>query len=189
MTTAEAWEVQIAAVDITGPGVVHRQGDDRVHIPEEIRASIVGLPWEVSFTVRLSNDDDMVPEIAELRITQKKDGEPIGVDLVRSFRLGLARDRAVQQASSRWVLSDDGTKWQLDFAPVAERRARMATQRRSRRVTDDVLRQAAEAYREAKSAGRRDHLVNIAETCHVSRATASRYLARAIDAGLIEEEN
>ena len=185
MTEAK-WEVQIEPVAISGAGVLHQQGNDVVHIPAMIRASVLGLPWDVSFTIGLSDDDELVPEITELRMRQRKGGAPIGVDLIRSFRLGLARDEAVKAASTHWIRAGDS--WRLDFEGVSPRRMKAATQRRSRRVTDADVRRAAEAYQEAKRSGRRDCLVAVAEACGVSRATAARYVNRAIEAGIIEED-
>ena len=186
MTEAQ-WEVRIDPVAISGAGVLHRQGNDMVHIPAEIHARVLGLPWEVAFTVGIPDDGELIPEITELHIRQREDGAPIGADLIRSFRLGRARDEAVKIASHRWV-SAGGDRWMLDFDPVSPRRMKAATQRRSRRVTDEDVRRAAVTYQEAKRTGRRDCLVAVAVACGVSRATAARYVNRAIDAGMMEED-
>ena len=182
-------DVQIRPVAITGPGVAHWTGDGMIHVPDEIHAEVMGLPWEVTFTVRPSEDDDMSPDITDLHIRQRPGGEPLGADLLRAFRLGDARDQAVAKAASRWELNPATGKLQLDWDSVPKYLTKSVTKRSQRRVTDDVVRQAADTYLEAKRLGRRDHLMAIAEACHVSRATAHRYLNRAIEAGLVPKDD
>lgn len=184
---AKEVEVQIRPVDITGPGVLHRSGADMLHVPDRIEAEVVGFPWKITFTLAQSAGDDPAPEVTELRFTRRPGGIPIGADVTRLFPLGEATAKAVQQASSRWVQTAEGT-WALDPTSPSADRVRAGTKKQQRRVTDDVLQEAANAYMEAKRLGRKDHLLYIAEACHVSRATASRYLGRAASAGLITED-
>lgn len=184
---AKEVDVQIRPVDITGPGVLHKSGADMLHVPQKIEAEVAGFPWKITFTLSQSAGDDPIPEVTELRFSRRPGGMPISADVTRLFPLGEATAKAVQQASSRWVETSPGT-FALDPALPSADRVRAGTKRQQRRVTDDVLSQATDAYLEAKRQGRKDHLMFIADACHVSRATAHRYLNRAIEAGLITQE-
>ncbi len=178
--------VQIEPVNTTGPGMRHRADGDQVHIPDEIRGEITGLPWRVRFALRLSNDDELTPDVADLRVEQVPDGPPVTSGALRSIPIAEARRIALRMAATRWVEVDG--RWVMDWSQVSADRLGDATRRPYRRVTDDDLRRTADLYREAKRRpGMRDHLIYLAERLVVSRATAARYLARARAAGMIAD--
>jgi hypothetical protein len=191
VTTYKGWSVRVLSETYSGPGVVHRGpgGEaDMVHIPETIYARIVDLPWDVTFTLRMSEGDDPVPELDEVNVKRRPGGEAPPADVGRLFRMGEAIMQAKVRATGRLV-PVEGTerRWVLEVNAVDEDRVRSATRKHSGRRRDVDLRPAVAAYNDAKATGR-PHLAHIMTACNVSRATASRYVRRAIDAGLIEED-
>ena len=179
----EDFTVQIAPVNISGPGVLHRQGDDMVHLPERISGRVDGLPWHVTFVAGMSEGDDPIPEIVDLRITQKKAGIGIAPDIMRSLPLKEITVEAFRLGATRYVA--DGESWVLDPMPVSGHRSSASTRRAHRRVTDDDVREAAEVYVAAKRDKARNPLVLVAKACHFSRPTAVRRIERARKDGLL----
>jgi predicted transcriptional regulator YheO len=115
----------------------------------------------------------------------REDGLPVSPDLVRSIKLGAAKDEAVRKAAQRFTDLGDG-RWRLNPQDVTSQRAGQATRRKSRRVTTEALQEVVDAYRELK--GKRDHLEQIAERTRHSRATVHRYLRRAQKEALLGED-
>ena len=108
-----------------------------------------------------------------------------GPHLVRSIKLGAAKDEAVRQAAIRMTDLGNG-KWRIHPGENTPQRVSEATRRQPRGVTTEDLQEVVDAYREVR--GERNHLEQIAERTRRSRATIHRYLRRAKDAGLLGED-
>ena len=182
--TASDGSVEVDA-DMLGAFFMHIRGDEMLKVPGLIRARVREGEWDVSMVIRLV-EGDTLPEIDEITVRRRPNGAPIGADVMRLLHLGDAKDRAIRLASTRYVRSGPDT-WTLDPRELTTAHRGIVTRRRGRTVDDTAIALAAEAFRQAKSDGRRDHLLAVAKACNVSRSTADRYIRRAIASGLIEE--
>lgn len=101
---------------------------------------------------------------------------------------GLARGGTGRRRCSRSLPRDRRTEW--DRRCTSSSQVRDVAARRRREpipMDDDGLRAGAERYRTLEAMGQRKKTQQIADERHVSRMTASRWLRRARDLGILEE--
>lgn len=185
MSESSSCRVRLDPVRMDQGGLLYERERDVVFLPERVTGHVDDLPWEVDFTLEATGDGVAIREIT---IKARPDGPAIDANMVRSVPLGLVKDEAVRQAAQHLRKTEEEGKLELGVHPPPIHLEGAFTKRGRRPVTTDLLREAAGHYEEARRLGRRDHLIWIAEQMHVSRATAARYLRRAIDEGLVTTE-
>lgn len=184
MSESSSCRVWLEPVRMDQGGLLYERDRDVVFLPARVSGHVEELPWEVSFV--LAAGDDLGFE--EVTIRRRPDGPPIAANMVRSVPLGEIKEEAIRQAAQHLTKTDDPDTLEPSWDRPPIHLQGVFTKPGRRPVTSDLLEEAAGHYEEARRLGRRDHLIWIAERMHVSRATAARYLRRAIDAGYVTTE-
>lgn len=167
--------------------------EEGIQVPERLRAEVsdMGLPAVIEIEVAV-RDGEVACERVALRSIQG--GPPITGQMLRD--LPVAQLASVLMANCALISDLSHAAWGgLDTsrvfvtggesAPdeVYESVRQLTTPRRRRRVTDELLREVAAAYRENVDTGAPTKAV--AEKLTVSHSTAARYVAQARDRGFL----
>ncbi len=162
-------------------------------LPARIRATAddPDAPFLVTFEVVTRNRE---PHIDRVAFEARPGGRPVSSRQIRQIRLATYVRLAVNEA--RLVVEDLGNGsfrisprgWPLgEEAPLELLSDDRPHRRGRRRVTDDDVRRAADAYLRARASGEWPRKA-VEEELGVSPATASRRIKMAQDQGLIPEK-
>lgn len=186
-------EIRNVQSTLSGPRLLIPRGDDLVYVPSVIGAHVTGddLAYDVDIEVELDPDRPR-PVVRRLVVTQRAGGPPVAPETLRSVGLGGVARQVVEKASVKMRRNEQGDGWVAEgldlFAGVEPQDVAAAFKppRRNKVDPGDVAR-AANLYREALAAGRRDATEAVAQALDVSRTTASRRIRQARDDGLLGE--
>lgn len=172
-------------VDLTGPHVWSRTSKDvRLQIPDPLRVRITTEAYVVEMTV--VPDETLSPAIKEMSVKGRGSGT-VPTDLLRSIGLRGILEDVVQRFSLRYVRK--GNRWVTQLLqpepPQAWEVKQVFKRRRPSRVPQEEIETAAEVYRAAVAAGRRDATMAVAEALRRSRPTAGRRVDLAREQGLL----
>lgn len=172
-------------VVINGPGVMVRTGDNvRIHVPDPIKVTVITEDWSVDLTVR-PDPVTLNPSLAGEVVIRQLGERMIPNDILRSLRLGRVLEEIVREYCVRYERKGD--RWVAkDFKgddPTPGELRKVLTTRGT--VSQADIEKAAEVYREAVQAKRRDATMAVAEALVISRASAARRIQRARAQGLL----
>lgn len=175
-------------VVLNGPGVQVRISDEvKIHVPDPIKVRVTGDTYVAELVIR-PDPITLNPAIDEVLSIRKRGDRPIPNDVLRSLRLGrgvletVVRENSVRSVrkGNRWVAANfQGEE------PNPKELRRVFTSAVPRTVRPAEVEKAAEVYRAAVKAGRRDATMAVAEALNVSRPTAARRLDKARQQGLL----
>lgn len=140
---------------------------------------------KVSVELLVEVDDTGTPHCRHLRV----DGD-VNYEALRELAVAKLMRHALRLENSTFEVTGSGGRYRLDPIGPAEIDATYRRPRRGARVTDDQLRKIADLYRQAVEADYRPHgrLAPTSWVCdkaHVSRPTASRWIALARKRGFL----
>lgn len=180
-------EIQVLEMVLNGPAViVPLSPTEKLEVPDPIKVRVTNDHFEVDLVVR-ADRETLLPQVSEiLRI------KPIGRrgftnDLWRSLGFGKVLEEVVRTCAQRYELEGDKwvSHWQPPFREPDAAEIRKVMTAGKRQVPHEDIERAAEVYREAVAAGRRDATKAVAYALNVSRPTAARRVEKARALGLL----
>lgn len=172
-------------MSINGPAVIVRTSENvRIEVPDPIKVTVTTEDWSVDLTVR-PDPVTLNPALAEEIVIRQRGDRMIPNDVLRSLRLGRVLEEVVRQNCLRFERK--GNRWVAknfrgeDPSPGELRK--VLTSRRT--VTRADIEKAADVYRDAVAAKRRDATMAVAEALYISRASAARRVQKAREMKLL----
>lgn len=162
-----------------------RPDGELLMIPVPIAAEITDGDWEIHFEVGYDPESNSL-RIGRLEIVRRPDGPWIAPEMIRGVRLGEALKRAMRAVGHEVTRRGQVLRLGLSAEEVAPAIARRG---RGRRMNEDDVKRAADAYRAAQESGRRDLVMAVAQALPASRSTAHRRIQDARHLGLLPEED
>jgi hypothetical protein len=138
------------------------------------------LPYDVELHAAV---DDGTVVCRKLVVSQQPNGAP-----VKNAGLRLPIDYLLREAASAIALVDtDGGLGPMSTDEATALHGQLKTPRRRKPVTDERLRQVADAYRAALLHNKRSATVDAARALHMSRSNFDRLRSQAVARGFLKK--